>query len=364
MSRACVDERQARLVVSLIERGKAAARVGKKAEARYLFGAVVEMVPDHPDALLWLAYLAGGGRPSLAYLARLLEADPTNQRARAAIRWARKHVRPKAGTPLVLPHARPSGRSQRLRGALLGLLVLVMMLVGGLATAAFALGRPPATPTRAQRIAAVASATSLPSDTPPPTPSATPTESPSPTATPTPSHMPTATATARLPRRAVPGTATPTATEPPPTPTPAAVPAPQVPSPHPTVPPPSLPTVPVGDNFRWIDVDLTNQRLTAYEGETAVRTVIVSTGLPRTPTVTGRFQIFAKYRTANMSGPGYFLRNVPHVMYFYRGYGLHGTYWHSSFGQPMSHGCVNLPTPDAEWLYNWASVGTLVVVHH
>jgi lipoprotein-anchoring transpeptidase ErfK/SrfK len=111
-------------------------------------------------------------------------------------------------------------------------------------------------------------------------------------------------------------------------------------------------------------VDLTHQRLVAYEGETSVRTVTVSTGLPRTPTVTGRFKIYVKYKAANMSGPGYFLRNVPYVMYFYRGFGLHGTYWHSNFGQPMSHGCVNLPTPEAEWLYNWASVGTLVVVHN
>ena len=45
-----------------------------------------------------------------------------------------------------------------------------------------------------------------------------------------------------------------------------------------------------------------------------------------------------------MSGPGYYLPGVPYVMYFYQGYGLHGTYWHDNFGQPMSHGCVNLPT--------------------
>ena len=64
-----------------------------------------------------------------------------------------------------------------------------------------------------------------------------------------------------------------------------------------------------------------------------------------------------------MSGPGYYLPDVPYVMYFYDGYGLHGTYWHSNFGTPMSHGCVNLSIPDAEWLYNWADVGTLVNIH-
>jgi lipoprotein-anchoring transpeptidase ErfK/SrfK len=49
-------------------------------------------------------------------------------------------------------------------------------------------------------------------------------------------------------------------------------------------------------------------------------------------------------------------------MYFYQGYALHGTYWHNNFGTPMSHGCVNMPTPEAEWAFNWASIGTPVIV--
>jgi lipoprotein-anchoring transpeptidase ErfK/SrfK len=53
---------------------------------------------------------------------------------------------------------------------------------------------------------------------------------------------------------------------------------------------------------------------------------------------------------------------VPYVMYFFEGYGLHGTYWHNNFGHPMSHGCVNLRTPDAKWFYNWAEIGTPVLV--
>jgi len=55
---------------------------------------------------------------------------------------------------------------------------------------------------------------------------------------------------------------------------------------------------------------------------------------------------------------------VPYVMYFYRGYGIHGTYWHSNFGYPMSHGCVNMETSQAGWLYNWAYVGILVNIHY
>jgi lipoprotein-anchoring transpeptidase ErfK/SrfK len=51
-------------------------------------------------------------------------------------------------------------------------------------------------------------------------------------------------------------------------------------------------------------------------------------------------------------------------MYFYEGYAIHGAYWHNRFGTPVSHGCVNLPVQQARKLYNWASVGTLVVVRN
>jgi lipoprotein-anchoring transpeptidase ErfK/SrfK len=142
-------------------------------------------------------------------------------------------------------------------------------------------------------------------------------------------------------------------------------------APLPTEPPALEPTAapidpppPSNDQTRWIDVDLTSQVLRAYEGDTVVRTTLVSTGLPGTPTVTGQFNIYVKYPAQLMYGPGYYLPDVPWVMYFYNDYGLHGTYWHNNFGHPMSHGCVNLPTPEAEWLYNWASIGTLVNVHY
>ena len=115
---------------------------------------------------------------------------------------------------------------------------------------------------------------------------------------------------------------------------------------------------------RWIDVNLSTQSVYAYEGDTVVNSFIVSTGTRYTPTVTGKFKIWIKLKSTSMSGPGYYLPNVPYVMYFYKGYGLHGTYWHSNFGTPMSHGCVNLRTSDAEWLYYWASEGTVVNVHY
>lgn len=122
-------------------------------------------------------------------------------------------------------------------------------------------------------------------------------------------------------------------------------------------------TTGIGNGERWIDVDLSEQRLYAYEGDTVVKTFVVSTGTWQYPTVTGTFKIYVKLRYTDMSGPDYYLPDVPYVMYFYKGYGLHGTYWHNNFGVPMSHGCVNLSIPDAAWLYNWASVGTVVRVH-
>lgn len=132
------------------------------------------------------------------------------------------------------------------------------------------------------------------------------------------------------------------------------------------VPPitPSPAPVPGAPGEKWIDINLSRQTLTAYVGQTPVFTAVVSTGTSRTPTVVGTYSIYVKYLSTPMSGPGYYLPNVPYTMYFYRGYGIHGTYWHNNFGTPMSHGCVNMRTPDAQWLYNWAPVGTKVVTHY
>jgi lipoprotein-anchoring transpeptidase ErfK/SrfK len=114
---------------------------------------------------------------------------------------------------------------------------------------------------------------------------------------------------------------------------------------------------------RWIEVDLTKQRVIAWEGKRWVDAIIVSTGKPDTPTVTGVYDIYVKYREARMQGDDYDLADVPYVMYFSGGYGFHGAYWHSNFGTPVSHGCVNLAVDKAKWLYDFASVGTTVVVH-
>ncbi|ACK68478.1 ErfK/YbiS/YcfS/YnhG family protein [Gloeothece citriformis PCC 7424] len=114
---------------------------------------------------------------------------------------------------------------------------------------------------------------------------------------------------------------------------------------------------------RWIEINLTTQRLIAWEGEKPVYAVIVSTGKKETPTLTGVFNIQIKRPLDRMIGPDYDVPNVPHAMYYDRGYAIHGAYWHNNFGTPVSHGCTNVAVDHAEWLYNWASVGTPVVIH-
>lgn len=106
---------------------------------------------------------------------------------------------------------------------------------------------------------------------------------------------------------------------------------------------------------KWIEVNVTTQQVIAWEGQKPVMSFVVSTGLPQTPTILGEFNIYWKLESTLMTGPGYYLPEVPYTMYFYKGYALHGTYWHNNFGQPMSHGCVNLQTDNAKQLFEWAS---------
>ena len=122
----------------------------------------------------------------------------------------------------------------------------------------------------------------------------------------------------------------------------------------------------VAHEERWIEVDLSEQKMRAWEGEKLFLESKVSTGLPWWPTPTGEFRVWIKLRATKMEGGSgrnyYYLPNVPYVMFFeneqipgWRGYGLHGTYWHEDFGNPRSHGCINLPTSVARELYYWVN---------
>ena len=114
----------------------------------------------------------------------------------------------------------------------------------------------------------------------------------------------------------------------------------------------------VSSEEKWIDVDLDTQTLRAMEGDKEVMKFLISSG-KWAPTPTGEYRIWIKLRYTKMSGGDktkntyYYLPNVPFVMYFYQGFGLHGAYWHNNFGQPMSHGCVNMAIPDAEKIFYW-----------
>jgi lipoprotein-anchoring transpeptidase ErfK/SrfK len=114
---------------------------------------------------------------------------------------------------------------------------------------------------------------------------------------------------------------------------------------------------------RWIEINTTTQRLIAWEGNTPVYAVIVSTGMPGHRTPPGRFAIQSMHWTARMRGDDYDVPDVPFVMYYYGSYGIHGAYWHDNFGTPVSHGCTNVAVDHAEWLFHWADVGVPVVVH-
>lgn len=122
-----------------------------------------------------------------------------------------------------------------------------------------------------------------------------------------------------------------------------------------------VPTPTVAEGKQVIVV-LSQQRVYAFENGALVQEFLVSTGLPGTPTVQGKFAIYRKVESQRMTGSDYDLPDVPWVSYFYRDYSFHGTYWHSNFGHPMSHGCINMRTEDAKWLYDWAPLGTPVLV--
>lgn len=122
------------------------------------------------------------------------------------------------------------------------------------------------------------------------------------------------------------------------------------------------------DDSKWIETDLSEQRLYLKENGHTVASFLVSTG-KWAPTPTGEWRIWTKLRYTRMEGGSkalgtyYNLPNVPYVMYYDRGYSIHGAYWHNNFGQPMSHGCTNMRPEEAAVVFNWASVGTRVIVH-
>ena len=121
---------------------------------------------------------------------------------------------------------------------------------------------------------------------------------------------------------------------------------------------------------KWVDLNLSNKTVTAYEGATVVHgPVSIVDGAAETPTVTGTYKVYLQYesqtmRGENADGSPYVAEDVPWVSYFYSGYAFHGAGWRSSFGYSGSHGCVNMPVPEAQWIYNWVDTNTVVHSHY
>lgn len=109
----------------------------------------------------------------------------------------------------------------------------------------------------------------------------------------------------------------------------------------------------------WVEIDLYEQTFAAYVGDTMVYAGLVSSGLNRWPTFEGLFQVWDRHYKTKMSGAEgkvdyYFIEDVPHTMFFDNDIALHGAFWHDRFGYKHSHGCVNMPPRDAEWVFYWS----------
>jgi len=121
---------------------------------------------------------------------------------------------------------------------------------------------------------------------------------------------------------------------------------------------------------KWVDLNLSSKTVTAYEGATVVHgPVSIVDGGAATPTVTGTYKVYLQYESQTMrglepNGDEYVAENVPWVSYFYESFAFHGAGWRSSFGYSGSHGCVNMPVPEAQWLYNWLDTNTVVQSHY
>ena len=341
-----------------------ALKSGDRREARRLAEKSASLYPTQEEPWLILAAVASP-HASIEYLKKALEINPQSEAAIKGMKWAEQRLQSTihaAEPPLALVNVKPIASDALFRSITPVWFVLAILCI-------LALGAIPITRFARFTYAShgnypmLSAPITVDKATRTPTLTATYTNTPTNTATrtpvPTDTYIPTSTATQTIEPSLTPEPTEVIAEESSPKNTPRQ----RAKKPRTSANPSKRPAV-VGSNERWIDVDLSGQRTYALQGDELINTFIVSTGTAIHPTVTGTFHIYVKYRSANMSGEDYYLRNVPYVMYFFKDYGLHGTYWHNNFGVPMSHGCINLRTNDAKWLFNWVSVGIVVNIHN
>jgi len=124
------------------------------------------------------------------------------------------------------------------------------------------------------------------------------------------------------------------------------------------------------DDENWVEVNLSDQTTMLWNGSQLIQTFVIASGVARWPTVTGEFRIWYKTPSQTMTGGSkadgtyYYQTNVKWVSYFYKNYAFHGKYWNNIFGRPTSHGCINMREEDAKILYDFAPLGTRVIVHY
>jgi len=357
-----------------IQQARQALKRGNRRAARRWAEQAASLSPEKEEPWLIMAALANP-RASLEYLKHALEINPNSQHARKGMHWAIQRYRSEVlpvhhfKNPDIAAHIHTKAPARRSISFSPWIIIILAMIFGvlswfGTPSFSFASDQIPKMLVAAQELVNLTTFTPTITSTSTPTLTLTPSQTSTNTPTYTPSQTSTNTPTF---------TPSPTFTETP-TSTPSPVPT-ETQTPIPTATQSSVEDQPnnpvevylpsgVKKGEIWIDVDLTNQQLHVYKGKNLLSTYIVSTGTWRTPTVTGQYRIYVKYPSANMAGPGYYLPSVPYVMYFYEGYGIHGTYWHNNFGTPMSHGCINLQTDHAEWVYNKAAIGTVVNIHY
>lgn len=121
---------------------------------------------------------------------------------------------------------------------------------------------------------------------------------------------------------------------------------------------------------KQIEVDLTKQRLYAYEDGELAATFLVSTGVSMFPTPTGTFAVEKKIPKMNYvwnygagSPYNYNIKNVSWNSRFAPHLYMHEAYWHNGFGVIKSHGCVNMRKADAKFIFDWSELGTPVTIH-
>lgn len=118
-----------------------------------------------------------------------------------------------------------------------------------------------------------------------------------------------------------------------------------------------------------IKVNIKLQNLSYYFDDKLLESFPISGGISRLPTPKGHFTILDKVPAKNYGGTGYnfYYPNTKWNMHFTNKNGwryyIHGAYWHDNFGNPMSHGCVNVSYANMERLYNWTNIGTAVEIY-